>query len=198
MDTPLKNTCFNKISTVESPEVPTDTDGTAKLITIDYSGYVGRWNNKQDSDYDFTEGLITVATVADSGSVKGDKIQTAVKLAKAANHKLSITLGKSFKANYFPLLAPVMTDSIKEKDVCNLTYECWSKECVSYIKYSFEDRQWQYTKSDEGDEGKDGTYLYAMIYDCPTEYRRHIETFEFKVTAQKKTVKWSLPAIPAD
>ena len=37
----------------------------------------------------------------------------------------------------------------------------------------------------------------AIMYDCPTEYRRHIETFEFKVYARKKTVKYSLPAVDA-
>ena len=37
----------------------------------------------------------------------------------------------------------------------------------------------------------------AIMYDCPTEYRRHIETFEFKVYARKKTVTYSLPAMDA-
>jgi hypothetical protein len=88
-----------------------------------------------------------------------------------------------------------MTEGILEADVCTLTVECWSKECASFIRYNQEERIWQYKNTWEGTAG---TYLYAIIYDCPSEYRRQIETFEFKVKAKKKTVKWTLPALDSN
>jgi hypothetical protein len=75
MNDPLKNLCFNKMAYAEEPEIPTDDDGTNKMITFDYTGYIGRWNNKADTDYSvsYTTGLVQLSTSSDTGT-PGDGI----------------------------------------------------------------------------------------------------------------------------
>ena len=90
-----------------------------------------------------------------------------------------------------------MTAGRPEADLCTLKVECWSKECASFIHYSREAREWYYNKYEEGLIGdKVVAYIYVVTYDCPTEFRRQVDTFEFQVTPAKKTVSYTLPALP--
>jgi hypothetical protein len=74
MNDPLKNICFNKMVYAESPEIPTDDDGPNKMITFDYTGFVGRWNNKAGTDYTaYTTGIISITTANDA-RIAGDEL----------------------------------------------------------------------------------------------------------------------------
>jgi hypothetical protein len=91
-----------------------------------------------------------------------------------------------------------------EKDLCTLRKECWSEDCASFIHYNELEKEWQYKASDVVDLPKATVakplmnYLYAIIYECPEEFRRQVDTFHFYVTPPIETVKWALPALAAE
>jgi hypothetical protein len=123
-----------------------------------------------------------VSTKHDAGGPDsdGDVQQTAVKAINCSHKVKKIYIGKSFNYKYFPALEPVMTAGRPEADLCTLKVECWSKECASFIHYSREAREWYYNKYEEGLIGdKVVAYIYVVTYDCPTEFRRQVDTFEF-------------------
>ena len=80
------------------------------------------------------------------------------------NTQISITLGEDFTYDYFPVLAPIMTEGYSEKNECSFSSECLSKVCPHFIHYDQDKGHWYYKKTDSG---KAGTYLIVLTYSCP-------------------------------